>query len=220
MKGQGRTRATWSRPSTGASADAWKGTAHRQGVGLTSVTVRSSRDADKIVTDCRGHVLNVIRNPWSAYADTKNGPLPLPLYHYITGWCLHQQAALTFSASTPAASPNLRFEDIVGGPRRRAGQVPGQVRGWRRARRWPARAWNGQVLEQVYPPGGPVRIPNEPKPSWRTPAAELSSARAAGRSTTGRSPCWAWSVTRTSWARRGARGEHGSTGPRSTPVLE
>ena len=40
------------------------------------------------------HVLHVVRNPWSAYADTKKRPVPLPLEHYLLGWTLCQSAAL------------------------------------------------------------------------------------------------------------------------------
>ena len=37
-----------------------------------------------------------MRNPWSAYADTKKRPVPLSLAHYLLGWTLNQYYALLF----------------------------------------------------------------------------------------------------------------------------
>src|SRR6266545_2145854 len=118
MQGQPRNRANLVAAFYRASADAWK---DYQRSGKESVHVGYSPiivvDADKIVTDLPGaHVLHVIRNPWSAYADTKKRAVPLSLAHYITAWCLNQQAALTFSAMHPGRVHLLRFEDIVADP--------------------------------------------------------------------------------------------------------
>ncbi|MGH9337141.1 MAG: sulfotransferase, partial [Vicinamibacteria bacterium] len=48
-------------------------------------------DSEKILADLPdAHVLHVVRNPWSAYADTKKRPVPLPLASYLLGWTLNQ----------------------------------------------------------------------------------------------------------------------------------
>jgi hypothetical protein len=70
-------------------------------------------DAAAILGDLPGaHVLHVVRNPWSAYADTKKRPLPLPLAQYMLGWT---------STSTRPALPRavsgalhiVRTEDVM-----------------------------------------------------------------------------------------------------------
>ena len=59
-------------------------------------------DADKIVTDLpQAHVLHVVRNPWSAYADTKKRPVPLGLKNYLLRRTLNQFHALAFRERFP-----------------------------------------------------------------------------------------------------------------------
>jgi hypothetical protein len=155
-----------------ASADAWidyrrSGREHVH-VGYSPIIVV---DADKIVTDLPGaHVLQVIRNPWSAYADTKKRAVPLPLAHYITGWCLNQQAALTFSERHPGRVHIVRFEDIVENPVDVLAAFLAKV-GVGKSETLATPTWNSNVLEQVYP-WGTVRTPT-PEAN-RATAGELS----------------------------------------------
>ena len=111
MEGQTRTRANLLAAFFRASASAWK---DYNRSGRESVYVGYSPivgvDAGKIVADFpNAHVLNLIRNPWSAYADTKKRAVPLSIAHYMTGWVVHQQHALAFAAQypEPRASPAL-----------------------------------------------------------------------------------------------------------------
>ena len=63
-------------------------------------------DADKILRELPGaHVLHVVRNPWSAYAETKRRPVPLSLQHYMQAWTLNQ-----FHALLHAGDANTNFE--------------------------------------------------------------------------------------------------------------
>ncbi len=174
MQGKPRTRANLIEAFYRASADAWKdyrrSSKESTYVGYSPIIVV---DADKIVTDLPGgHVLQVIRNPWSAYADTKKRAVPLPLAHYITGWCLNQQAALTFSAMYPGRVTLLRFEDIVVDPVGVLGKFLSKL-GVGSSPTLAKPSWNGQTLDQVYP-WGTVRTPT-PEAN-RATAAELSAA--------------------------------------------
>jgi hypothetical protein len=124
-------------------------------------------DADKIVADLEhGHVLHIVRNPWSAYADTKKRAVPLPLAHYIMGWCVCQQAALTYAALHPGRVHIVRFEDIVVDPVRVLGDFLGKI-GVGRSPSLAKPTWNGTALPQVYPWG-----------TIRTPTAEANRATA------------------------------------------
>ena len=168
MQGKERTRGHLVEAFFRASADAWKdyqrsGREHAY-VGYSPIIVV---DADKIVKDLPdAHVLHVVRNPWSAYADTKKRAVPLPLPHYITGWCLNQQAALTFSQLYPARVHLLRFEDIIVNSVEVLGGLLAKL-GVGKSETLAQPSWNGRVLEQVYP-WGTVRTP--------TPEANLATA--------------------------------------------
>ena len=174
MQGKERTRANLMAAFFKASADAWtdlkrSGQEHVH-VGYSPIIVV---DADKILSDLPGsHVLQVVRNPWSAYADTKKRAVPLPLAHYMTGWCLNQQAALTFSEMYPGRVHILRFEDIVENPVGVLGGFLAKV-GAGKSETLAKPTWNGKVLDQVYP-WGTVRTPT-PEAN-RATADELSAA--------------------------------------------
>jgi hypothetical protein len=168
MQGKPRTRARLMEAFFRASADAWR---DYQRSGRETVYVGYSPiivvDADKIVNDYTdAHVLHVVRNPWSAYADTKKRPVPLPLHHYITGWCLNQQAALTFADKYPGRVHVLRFEDIVADPVNVLGGSLAKL-GVGKSETLARPTWNSNVLSEVYP-WGTVRTP--------TPEANLATA--------------------------------------------
>src|SRR5207249_4837366 len=92
MKGKTRTRPALVEAFFRATSEAWT---DRKRSDSESVHVGYSPiigvDAGAILQDLPGsHILNVVRNPWSAYADTKRRPVPLSISHYTTGWCVHQ----------------------------------------------------------------------------------------------------------------------------------
>ncbi len=174
MAGRPRTRAFLIEAFYRATAETWTDS-RRSGrewvhVGYSPIV---GVDADKIVKDLDyGHVLNVVRNPWSAYADTKKRAVPLPLAHYLLGWCIHQQSALTFAQMHPGRVHILRFEDIVVDPVRVLGDFLGKL-GVSRHVSLAKPTWNGATLEQVYP-WGTIRTPTTE--ANRATAAELTSA--------------------------------------------
>lgn len=173
MQGKERTRGNLCEAFFRASADAWRDY-KRSGqekfhVGYSPIIVV---DADKIVTDYEhGHVIQVVRNPWSAYADTKKRAVPLPLHHYIMGWCINQMSALTFAEKYPGKVHIVRFEDIVVDPVQTLGTLLEKI-GVERAPTLAKPTWNGQVMNQVYP-WGTVRTPTVA--ANRATADELSA---------------------------------------------
>jgi hypothetical protein len=174
MKGKERTRAHLVEAFFRASADAWKDY-RRTGqekihVGYSPIIIV---DADKIIGDYpQSHVLHIVRNPWSAYADTKKRAVPLSLTHYITGWCLNQQLALTYAEMYLDRVHLLRFEDIVADPVNVLGDFLAKV-GAGKSDVLSRPTWNGQTLKQVYP-WGTIRTPSTS--ANLATAGELSAA--------------------------------------------
>ncbi|MDO8184192.1 sulfotransferase [Conexibacter sp. JD483] len=124
-------------------------------------------DADKVLDDLpQAHFLHVVRNPWSAYADTKKRPVPLSLDGYMLGWTLNQHYALLHAERYPERMHVLRTEDIMADPERTLGDLCERI-GLERSPTLAQPSWNGGGLDQVYP-WGTIRTP--------TPEANLATA--------------------------------------------
>jgi Sulfotransferase family len=115
-------------------------------------------DTDKILADFpHGHVIHVVRNPWSGFADTKKRPFPLSLERYTWTWNLCQLMALTYAEKYPGHFHVVRFEDLVANPKAvMSGLCKGLGLGYSDTCLYPS--WNGTKLVEVYP-WGTVRIP-------------------------------------------------------------
>jgi hypothetical protein len=110
-------------------------------------------DAAQILDELPGaHVLHVVRNPWSAYADTKKRPVPLSLHRYMLGWTINQYHALLYRQRYPGRLHIVRAEDVMADPAGILGALCEQL-GLERANTLRTPTWNGGVLEQVYPWG-------------------------------------------------------------------
>lgn len=165
----GRSRAANVAAFFRATFEAWKDY-RRTGretvyVGYSPVMVV---DADKILTDFpEAHVLHVVRNPWSAYADTRKRPVPLSLHNYMLGWTLNQYLALLFKAQFPDRLHIIRTEDVMADSMKALGAVCERL-GLERAASLRNPTWNGSELEEVYP-WGTIRK--------ATPEANLATAQ-------------------------------------------
>lgn len=150
----GRSRANNVAAFFRATFDAWKDY-RRTGeqtvyVGYSPIVVV---DADKILTEMpEAHVLHVVRNPWSAYADTRKRPVPLSLHHYMLGWTLNQYHALLYRERFPDRLHIVRAEDVMAAPVKTLGAVCESL-GLEPADSLRSPTWNGNELEQVYPWG-------------------------------------------------------------------
>lgn len=137
-----------------ATFDAWKD--YRR-TGLEKIYVGYSpiiiMDADKILRDMpQAHVLHIVRNPWSAYADTRKRPVPLSLRHYMLAWMLNQHSALLFKSQFPNRVHILRAEDVMADPLKTLGDFCSGL-GLEPSASFRAPTWNGRELEEVYPWG-------------------------------------------------------------------
>jgi hypothetical protein len=155
----GRSRANNMAAFFRATFEAWKD--HRTS-GRESFYVGYSPiigvDGDKILADLpAAHVLHVVRNPWSAYADTKKRAVPLPLAGYMLGWTLNQHYALLFSRMYPDRFHIVRAEDVMADSVGTLGALCEKL-GLEAADTLAAPSWNGTPLEEVYP-WGTIRTP-------------------------------------------------------------
>lgn len=137
-----------------ATFDAWqdyrKSGQEKVYVGYSPIVVV---DTEKILQDLpKAHVLHVVRNPWSAYADTKKRPMPLSMKHYLLGWTLNQYYALQFREKYPERFHLLRLEDILSGPEKVLGGLCREL-GLEGCSTLAQPSWNGSLLEEVYPWG-------------------------------------------------------------------
>ena len=110
-------------------------------------------DTHKILRDLPdAHVLQVVRNPWSAYADTKKRPVPMSLERYLTAWVMCQYHALAYQKLDPQRVHIMRYEDVVADPVGTLGAICDKL-GARAAATLGEPTWNGEALEEVYPWG-------------------------------------------------------------------
>jgi hypothetical protein len=110
-------------------------------------------DADKILDEMpEAHFLHVIRNPWSAYADTKKRPVPLSLASYMTAWSLNQYYALLFQKKYPERFHIIRTEDTLRDPQATLAPVCKAI-GLDGSETLKEATFNGEVLQEVYPWG-------------------------------------------------------------------
>lgn len=137
-----------------ATFDAWKDY-RRTGdeswyVGYSPIIVV---DAPKILEELpNAHVLHVVRNPWSAYADTKKRPVPLGLGEYLLRWVLNQYHALLYEKLYPGRVHVSRLEDILDEPERALGALLDEL-GCDSADSLSTPSYNGKPLDEVYPWG-------------------------------------------------------------------
>lgn len=169
----GRSRARNVEAFFRATFEAWK---NYRCTGRESVYVGYSPivvvDAEKVLDDLPdAHVLHVVRNPWSAYADTKKRPVPLSLSSYLLCWTLNQYHALLFRERHPNRVHIVRFEDVVAGPRKALGGIC-QALGVEAGASLDKPTFNGEPLEEVYPWG---TIRSATPEANRAAALELSS---------------------------------------------
>jgi hypothetical protein len=189
VKETGRSRGNNVAAFFRATFDAWK---DYKRTGEEKVYVGYSPiitvDADKILNDLpEAHVLHVVRNPWSAYVDTKKRPVPLSLKNYMTGWTLNQYHALLFKERFPDRMHIVRTEDVMADSHQTLGEVCEKM-GLERADSLRKPTWNGNELEELYP-WGTIRK--------ATPAANKATAEQLSASERDEVRAYAWQYLET-----------------------
>lgn len=72
-------------------------------------------DADRIVRDFPDvRIMHIVRNPFSAYRDTKRRPFPQPLGKYLITWNIYHSTVEMYASMYPDNVRIFRYEDLVG----------------------------------------------------------------------------------------------------------
>lgn len=72
-------------------------------------------DADRMVKDFPDiRIMHIVRNPFSAYRDTKRRPFPQPLSKYLITWNIYHSTVEMYAKMYPENVKIFRYEDLVG----------------------------------------------------------------------------------------------------------
>ena len=152
-----------------ATFDVWKD-ARRTGderywVGYSPII---AVDAELVLDELPdAHFVHVVRNPWSAYADTTRRPVPLSLRSYVTQWVVNQHVARAAQQRFPDRMHIVRLEDVVADPAAALAPLCRALGIDGAAPALTGPTWNGHGLDEVYP-WGTIRT--------ATPAANRETA--------------------------------------------
>lgn len=125
-------------------------------------------DAQKIFEDFpSAHIIHIVRNPYSAYAETKRRPVPYSISRYAQTWNISQLYALNFSNKFPKQFHLVRFEDLIENPKKFFTALTKKMGiAYSNSLEYPS--WNGIKLKTVYP-WGTIKIP--------TPGANIKTLK-------------------------------------------
>jgi hypothetical protein len=172
---RGRTRAGNVTSFFEATFDSWKNLRssgrERYYVGYSPVLVVDAETVLRELPDA--HFVHIVRNPWSAYADTKRRPVPLGLRTYVLQWVTNQHLASVARRAEPDRMHVVRLEDVVADARSALHPVCRALGIDADAETLAGPTWNGESLDEVYP-WGTIRTPTPD--ANRATAEELSVA--------------------------------------------
>jgi len=95
---------------------AWKNyyTTPREDMAYVGYSPAIGIDADRIVRDFPdARILHIVRNPLSAYRDTKRRPFPQPLSKYLITWNIYHSTVEMYARMHPDNVRIFRYEDLV-----------------------------------------------------------------------------------------------------------
>ena len=141
-----------------ATFDAWENENTSGGeTGVVGYSPVIAFDGERILSDFpNGHIVHVVRNPWSAYADTIKRPFPLSISRYATTWSFMQHCALVLAGRYPDRFHIVRFEDLIADPRLTMGQLADAL-GIKFSASFLQPSWNSRPMVEINP-WGTIRV--------------------------------------------------------------
>jgi hypothetical protein len=113
-------------------------------------------DADRMVRDFPNiKIIHIIRNPFSAYRDTKRRPFPQPLNRYLITWNIYHSTVEMYAHTFPDNVKVFRYEDLVENKERFMTSICHFIGvPFSTAMLYPS--WNGEEIRDLVAPWGTV----------------------------------------------------------------
>lgn len=137
---------------------AWRNyhTAVSEGMGYVGYSPAIGIDADRIIRDFPNvRIMHIIRNPFSAYRDTKRRPFPQPLSKYLITWNIYHSTVEMYSRMYPENVKIFRYEDLVSDKENFMRRVADFIDvSFKDTMLYPS--WNGNEIKESIAPWGTV----------------------------------------------------------------
>lgn len=113
-------------------------------------------DAERMVRDFANiRIMHIIRNPFSAYRDTKRRPFPQPLSKYLITWNIYHSTIQMYAQMHPKNVRIFRYEDMVANKQHFMEDVASFIGvEFEKSMLYPS--WNGIEIESNIAPWGTV----------------------------------------------------------------
>lgn len=113
-------------------------------------------DADRMVKDFpQIKIIHIVRNPFSAYRDTKRRPFPQPLSKYLITWNIYHSTVEMYAKMYPENVRIFRYEDLVAGKSKFMHEVADFINvEFHESMLYPS--WNGVEIKDMIAPWGTV----------------------------------------------------------------
>lgn len=113
-------------------------------------------DAERMVKDFPDiRIMHIVRNPFSAYRDTKRRPFPQPLSKYLITWNIYHSTVEMYSKMYPNNVKIFKYEDLVANKERFMKEVANFIGvEFDESMLYPS--WNGKEIKDMIAPWGTV----------------------------------------------------------------
>lgn len=113
-------------------------------------------DSDRMIRDFPEiKIMHIVRNPFSAYRDTKRRPFPLPLNRYMITWNIYHSTVEMYTKMYPKNIKIFRYEDLVADKQKFMQSVSDFIGvDFNRNMLYPS--WNGKEIKDMIAPWGTV----------------------------------------------------------------
>ena len=128
----------------------------REGMSYVGYSPAIGIDADRIVRDFPDvRIMHIVRNPFSAYRDTKRRPFPQPLSKYLITWNIYHSTVEMYARMYPLNVRIFRYEDLAGAKEKFMREVAGFI-GVPYSDTMLYPSWNGVEIKDSIAPWGTV----------------------------------------------------------------
>lgn len=137
---------------------AWENyyTVPKEGMTYVGYSPAIGIDADRMVKDFPEiKIVHIVRNPFSAYRDTKRRPFPQPLSKYLITWNIYHSTVEMYAKMYPDNVRIFRYEDLVADKSKFMHEMSDFIGvEFNETMLYPS--WNGKEIKDMIAPWGTV----------------------------------------------------------------